>query len=258
MESRWIAAVEPEIREAIDRASHLCDEDAERVILEALERHPKNLDLRTMLGKVQSRLHREGDAEVTLRGVLEADPLHEDASCALGRLLDQSLRTDEAEQVYRKLLRESPASHCALDDLCRLLLAEGRHLEALDVARNHADKYPDNLEAYDGLRYLLAVIEDELCGGYISESTSDESLEQLVVNLLEQYDVIVRIEQNVGLFSEMPDNFSSNLQNEYLRIVGELEHLSRIMSDRGINLSSSLDNQLSASVKAGSSRRGRM
>jgi Flp pilus assembly protein TadD len=250
------------VREALERASSLCDEecddDAEQVILEALERHPRNLDLRTMLGKVQSRLHREEDAEVTLRGVLEDDPLHEDASCALGRLLDQSLRTGEAEQVFRELLKKAPASHCALDDLCRLLLAEGRSLEALDVARNHAGRFPDNLKAYDGLRYVLAVIEDELCGGYISKSTDDATLDQLLVNLLDQYDTILRIERNVCSFSDMPDNISCDLQNEYLRIVGELEHLSRIMSDRGINLSSSIDNQLSAAVQEGSSRRGKM
>jgi len=184
--------------------------------------------------------------------------MHEDASCALGRLLDQSLRTEEAEQVYRNLLKESPASHCALDDLCRFLLAEGRHIEALEVARGHADRFPDNLEAYDGLRYALAVIEDELCGGYISESTSDETLNQLIMNLLEQYDAILRIEANVGAFSVLPESISCDLQNEYLRIVGELEHLSRIMRDRGINLSSSLDNQLSAAVQEGSSRRGKM
>jgi predicted Zn-dependent protease len=251
-----------DITETLDRASNLCDEecdeDAERVILEALEKHPKNLDLRTMLGKVQSRLHREEDAEVTLRGVLKEDPLHEDASCALGRLLDQSLRTNEAEQVYRELLKKAPASHCALDDLIRFLLAEGRHIEALEVARSHADRFPDSLEAYDGLRYALAVIEDELCGGYISESTSDDTLNQLVLNLLDQYDTILRINANVGPFSVLPEIISCDLQNEYLRIVGELEHLSRIISDRGVALTSSLSNQLSASVKEGASRREKM
>ncbi|MHA2003101.1 MAG: hypothetical protein ACW975_00655 [Candidatus Thorarchaeota archaeon] len=250
------------IRDALDRATNLCDEEydeeAERVILEALEKHPNNLDLLTMLGRIQSRLHREGDAEVTLRGVLEEDPLHEDASCALGRLLDQSLRTDEAEQVYRELLRKSPASHCALDDYSRFLLAEGRNIEALEVARDHVDRFPNQLEAYDGLRYVLAVVEDELCGGYISESTSNETLNQLVVNLLEQYDAILRIEKNVGSFSSMHESISCDLQNEYLRIVGELEHLSEIIGDRGITLSSALGNKLSDSIQEGSSRRETM
>lgn len=254
--------MDPGVKDALERASNLCDEecdeDAERVLLEALERHPKNLDLRTKLGKVQSRLHREEDAEVTLRGILEEDPLHEDASCALGRLLDQSLRTDEAEQVYRELLKKSPASHCALDDFCRLLLAENRHLEALEVARNHADKFPNDLEAYDGLRYLLTVIEDELCAGYISESTSDETLEHLAVNLLEQYDALMRIEKNVGSSSSLAENIACDLQNEYLRIVGELEHLSGVIDDRGLDLQSSLSMQLSAAVKEGSDRRGKM
>ncbi|MHA1925656.1 MAG: hypothetical protein ACW974_07050 [Candidatus Thorarchaeota archaeon] len=252
----------PGIRDALDQASNLCDEecdeDAERVLLEALERHPKNLDLRTMLGKVQSRLHREEDAEVTLRGVLEEEPLHEDASCALGRLFDQSLRTDEAEQVYRELLKKSPASHCALDDLCRLLLAENRRPEALDVARNHAEKFPNDLEAYDGLRYLLSVIEDELCGGYISESTSNETLEHLAVNLLEQYDALMRIEKNIGSFSSLAENIAYDLQNEHLRIVGELEHLSGVIDVRGLELQLSLSKQLSAAVQEGSSRRGMM
>ncbi|MFW9968203.1 MAG: tetratricopeptide repeat protein [Candidatus Thorarchaeota archaeon] len=254
--------MELDVDEALSRASALCDEecddDAERVLLEALEKHPNNLDLRTMLGKVQSRLHREEEAEITLRGVLEKDPLHEDASCALGRLLDQSLRSDEAEQVYRELLKESPSSHCALDDLCRLLLAEGRPLEALDVARGHSDRFPDHIEAYDGLRYVLAVIEDELSEGYISESTSDETLVRLVANMLEQYKVILKMEHNIDSFSALPENVSYDLENDYLRIVGELEHLSEIINDRGINLPSLLANQLSASVKEGSSRRERI
>ena len=247
------------VEKALNRASALCDEecdgDAERVLLEALEKHPKNLDLRTMLGKVQSRLHREEEAEITLRRVLEENPLHEDASCALGRLLDQSLRSDEAEQVYRELLKESPSSHCALDDLCRLLLAEDRPLEALDVAREHVDRFPDHIEAYDGLRYVLVVIEDELSEGYINDSTSDETLERLAVNLLEQYEVILKMEGNIGAFSSLPENISCDLENEYLRIVGELEYLSEIISDRGINLPSLLENKLSASVQEGSSRR---
>ncbi|KXH72415.1 MAG: hypothetical protein AM326_03495 [Candidatus Thorarchaeota archaeon SMTZ-45] len=250
------------VEKALNRASALCDEecdgDAERVLLEALEKHPKNLDLRTMLGKVQSRLHREEEAEITLRRVLEENPLHEDASCALGRLLDQSLRSDEAEQVYRELLKESPGSHCAMDDFCRLVLAEGRSLEALDIARRHADRFPNHIEAYDGLRYILVVIEDELSEGYISDSISDETLERLVVNLLEQYEVILKMENNVGSFSALPETISCDLESEYLRIVGELEHLSEIISNRGVNLPSLLANQLSASVKEGSSRRERI
>ncbi len=247
------------VRKALERASQLCDEecdqDAEQVILDALKEHPESLDLRTMLGSVQSRLHREEEAEITLRDVLKLNPLHEDAACALGRLLDQSLRTEEAERVFREQLSKSPESHCALDDLCRLLLAEGRHIEALDVARDHANRFPDCVEAYDGLRYVLSVIEDELCGGYVSESTNDETLVLLVVNLLEQYDVFLKIEKNMGSFSSLQENTACDLQNEYLRIVGELEHVSGIISDRGISLSQSLGNQLSASVQEGSSRR---
>jgi tetratricopeptide (TPR) repeat protein len=247
------------IRESLDKAYNLCDEecdeDAERVILNALESYPENLDLRTMLGKIQSRLNRDEEAEVTLRGVLKDDPLHEDASCALGRLLDQSLRTNEAEQVYRGLLSESPASHCALDDLCRLLISESRHLEALDVARNHVDRFPDCLEAYDGLRYLLAVLEDEIGGGYISESTDNETLEKLVVNLLEQFDAITRIEKNIGLLSSLGEPIASDMQEEYLRIVGELEHLSGVTDARGLNLPLSISAQLEAAVKEGTARR---
>ena len=247
------------IRDALDRASKLCgeecDEEAQKVILEALGRYPENLDLRTMLGKIQARLHREEEAEATLRGVLKDNPIHEDASCALGRLLDQSLRTDEAEQVYRRLLAESPASHCALDDLCRFLIAEDRHLEALDVAREHADRFPDCLEAYDGLRYLLAIMEDEICGGYISESTDNETLENLAVNLLEQFDAIMRIEKNIGPLSGLGEPVASDMQEERLRIIAELEHLSRVIDERGFDLPLALGRQVTAAVKEGINRK---
>ncbi|MFW9887023.1 MAG: hypothetical protein ACFFER_02500 [Candidatus Thorarchaeota archaeon] len=251
--------MDPGIRAALDRASKLCyeecDEEAERVILDALGSYPENLDLRTMLGRIQARLQREEEAEVTLRGVLKDDPLHEDASCALGRLLDQSLRTDEAEQVYRRLLAESPASHCALDDLCRFLIAEDRQLEALDVARKHAGRFPDCLEAYDGLRYLLAIIEDEICGGYISESTDNETLEKLAANLLEQFDAIMRIERNIGPLSHLGESIASDMQEERLRIVAELEHLSGVIDERGLDLPLSLNRQLTTAIKEGITRK---
>ncbi|MFW9802159.1 MAG: tetratricopeptide repeat protein [Candidatus Thorarchaeota archaeon] len=250
--------MDPGVRNALDRASKLCDEEcdeeAQGVILDALGSYPENPDLRTMLGKIQARLQREDEAEVTLRGVLKDDPLHEDASCALGRLLDQSLRTDEAEKVYRRLLTESPASHCALDDLCRLLLAEGQCFEALEVARAHANRFPDCLEAYDGLRYLLAIVEDELCEGYISESTDNETLEKLTVNLLEQFDVMMRIKKNVGPLSGMEEPLATDMQEEYLRIVGELDHLSRVIDERVFTLPTSLSRQLLNAVKEGSAR----
>ena len=51
--------MDPGVREALEKASSFCDEerdeDAERVILKALEVYPNNLDLRTMLGKIQSK-----------------------------------------------------------------------------------------------------------------------------------------------------------------------------------------------------------
>ncbi|MFW9912022.1 MAG: hypothetical protein ACFFEU_06105 [Candidatus Thorarchaeota archaeon] len=251
--------MESEIRATLEEATRLCDEecdeDAEVLVLDALSKFPDHADLLTILGKIQSRLHKEQHAETTLKAVLAKNPNHEDASCALGRLLDQSLRTEEAETLYRGLLERRPDSHCALDDLCRLLIGEGRHLEALDVARNHVDRYPGSLEAYDGLRYLLAVLEDEICGGYVSDSTDNETLEKLVVNLIEQFDVIMRIEKNIGPLSGLAEPIASDMQEEYLRIVGELEHLYGVIDARGLNLPLSLSAQLAAAIKEGTDRR---
>jgi tetratricopeptide (TPR) repeat protein len=251
--------MESEIREALEKATRLCDEecdeDAEVLILDALSKFPDHADLLTILGKIQSRLHKEQHAETTLKAVLAKNPNHEDASCALGRLLDQSLRTEEAETLYRGLLERRPDSHCALDDLCRLLIGEGRYLEALDVARDHVDRYPDSLEAYDGLRYLLAVLEDEICGGYVSESTDNETIEKLAVNLLEQFDAITRIEKNIGPLSGLGEPTASDMQEEYLRIVAELEHLSGVIEARGLDLPLSLSRQLTTVVKEGIARK---
>ncbi|MFW9945041.1 MAG: hypothetical protein ACFFB7_08590, partial [Candidatus Sifarchaeia archaeon] len=103
------------IREVREKASNLLEadkaEEAEKTLLDAMQDYPDDLDLLSMLGIIQSRLHKEEEAELTFRSVLERDPCHEEAACALGRILDNSLRTEEAEVLYKDVLSKRPDSH---------------------------------------------------------------------------------------------------------------------------------------------------
>ncbi|MFQ5834243.1 MAG: tetratricopeptide repeat protein [Candidatus Thorarchaeota archaeon] len=210
----------------LEAIENLCKEDrneeAESILKEALASNPDDLDLKTMLGIVQSRLHRDEDAESTLRSVLQVDQNQEDAVCALGRILDQSLRSKEAEQMYRGLLTQRPESHCALDDLCRLLVSEGREQEALLLARNHTKDFPKDLRAYDGLRYVLATLEESLI---LADSQDQENSMKLSENLLEQFNLILKIEIQVDPIWFQSEEVVQDLEEDLMRIAQELEHL---------------------------------
>ncbi|MFW9799806.1 MAG: tetratricopeptide repeat protein [Candidatus Thorarchaeota archaeon] len=233
-------------RTVLEAIENLCkeerNEEAESLLKEALESNPENLDLKTMLGIVQSRLHMDEDAETTLRSVLQADQNHEDAVCALGRILDQSLRSKEAERMYRGLLTRRPESHCALDDLCRLLLSEGHEQEALLLARNHTKGFPKDIHAYDGLRYVLAAFEESLV---LADSQDQENSRRLTENLLEQFDLILRIENQVDSKWFENEELFQNLKEDLMRISQELEHLLNTLEGYEV----SVDDRLRERVK---------
>ncbi|RDE13020.1 MAG: hypothetical protein C4K49_09040 [Candidatus Thorarchaeota archaeon] len=218
-----------EIRRVLAMASGLCSredhEEAEKLIRDALEHYPGDLDLKAMLGIILSRTERDREAESVLRSVLKRDPDHEQATSTLGRLLDNSLRTEEAESLYRGLLERRPASHSIADDLCRMLVEEDRPDEAYRIAKTHADRYPNEYEAYSAIQHVLESIED-----IIREMTEEtdfdrRNLARLASNLIEQFEVIRRMEMHVGKDSLRAGDHIWELDEEVMRIAGELEYV---------------------------------
>ena len=195
--------------------------EAEALIKKHLTIDPDNLELLTKLGIIQARLCKDHQAESSFRSVLAKNSNHENAVCGLGRLLDQSLRTDEAEQLYRRYLKENPLGHCGLEDLCRLLISEGRTNEALILARNQVKKHGASMEASGALWYVLHILEDDLDNQLNDDRENSTIFSRLAENLLEQLELVTQIEKTTSSY----DSFRSELEDEKIRLVCEIQTL---------------------------------
>jgi tetratricopeptide (TPR) repeat protein len=219
--------------------------EAERALLDAIQDYPDDLDLLSMLGIVQARLHKEEEAESTFRSVLERDPCHEEAACALGRILDNSLRTEEAEALYEDVLSKKPDSHCALDDFCRLLISEDREEEALQIARDHAESHPQPINAYDGLRYVLARREDRLEGMVDTVDPDSALVYELFQTMLEQLETVHTAFDSVDV-KTLPEDTLADLEEERIRLKAEIGHLRTQMSDMGLAVEPDLESRINS------------
>lgn len=232
--------------DVLEEANNLCESDrdleAEVLVKTQLANDPENLELHTKLAYIQSRLCRDSEAETTFRFVISRNSAIEDAVCGLGRLLDQSLRTEEAEKLYRDFLKSNPPGHCAFEDLCRLLLSEGRADEALTLARKHAKLYGDQLNAFDGIRYVLLILEDQLKSELDDNPESELVFFSLLDTLFEQLDVVSKIEENV----ETPEVLLSDLADDRVRLLGDIVELLQRASNRGISVPDDYQKRLSS------------
>jgi tetratricopeptide (TPR) repeat protein len=240
------------IREVREMASNLIEaertDEAERALHDALQDYPDDLNLLSMLGVVQARLHKEKEAESTLRSVLENDACHEEAVCALGRILDNSLRTEEAEALYKDILSKKPDSHCALDDFCRLLLSEDREVEALEIARDHVESHPHSIEAYDGLRYVLARREDRLEGMVDTVEPDRALVRELFDAMLEQLETIRSALDAIDV-KTMPKDALADLEEEQIRLKVAIGHLRTQIRDLGHAIKPDLESRINSALQ---------
>ncbi len=236
--------MEDESDKVLKEVSELCQDEreleAEILVKEQLAADPDNLALMTKLGEIQARLCNDHEAESTFRAVLVRDPNHEDAVCGLGRLLDQALRTEEAEQLYQEFIDNNPVGHCALEDLCRVLLSEGRSDEAFKLARNQVELYGNTTLAYDALRYILHIEEDRLESELNDDRENENLFSQLMNNLLEQVELVVKIE----IIGDLPDDLYCELEDDRTRLIGEIDQLIRSAPSRGISVSDELHTRI--------------
>ncbi len=228
--------MKPESKKVLQKVDDLCQDEreleAEVLVKEQLAIDPDNLELMTKLGELQARLCNDHEAESTFRAVLVRNPNHEDAVCGLGRLLDQALRTEEAEQIFRTFIQNNPVSHCALEDLCRILLAEGQTDEAFQLARNQVTQYGDDAKAFDALRYILHIHEDQLESELNDDRENETIFTQLIDNLFEQLEQVVTMESKFDLL----DDKLTELEDDKTRIISEITHLLNSASSRNITV----------------------
>lgn len=242
--TQLVAAMTDESDKVLKEVTELCQNEreleAEVLVKEQLTADPDNLELMTKLGEIQARLCNDQEAESTFRAVLVRDPNHESAVCGLGRLLDQALRTEEAEQLYQEFIQNNPVGHCALEDLCRILYSEERADEAFELARNQVKQFSDNFNAFDALRYLLHIEEDNLESELNDDRENKSLFSRMIDNLLEQIEMVLRIEY----IDELSGNLRSELEDDRIRLAGEIENLIKSAPSRNLSVSEELQNRL--------------
>jgi predicted Zn-dependent protease len=238
--------MDDELQRVLDAASALCsreeNEEALKLVEDTLEKYPSHQGLMTMLGIVLSRLGRENEAESVLRSVLKGDPSNEQATSALGRLLDNSLRTEEAERLYRGLLDRKPASHTVLDDLCSLLLDTEQYDEAHRLARTHIERFSAMYEAYGPLQHVLQTEEDNVSEGTDESDFDRKGLTKFASNLIEQFEVIVNMEKNVGRDKLISLGRSWDLDEEAIRVATELGRIEDAFKKHRASMTPALQN----------------
>jgi tetratricopeptide (TPR) repeat protein len=252
--------VDKEVAEILAKAEELSkdeeQEEALELIQNSLSSFPRNPDVMTMQAVLLVRLDRDTQAESILREVLTEHPHHESAISALGRLCDNSLRCDEAEKLFRRGLEEKPDSHILIDDLCRLLIDEDRIEEAHKQAKEHAQRFSEEYAAYDALRYTLVRIEDQLDEA-LDQSVHDypSSLE-LASNLVEQFFVFMKIQDEVGSERLRNDDVEWELHEDIFRVIGELENVKGRLDTQKVKISKALEDQILSVLKRGREIRG--
>ncbi len=228
----------------IDRAEELCilceEDEAERIVREALEMKPNHLGLQTELAIILSRKGYDTKAEGILRKVIKQDPYHQRAIAALGRMLDNSLRSDEAETLFTIFLKKRPDAHIVFDDLCRLWFDNEEQEKALEAARKHITEYPNAVHAYDALRFVLVRLEDDLSSDLADDPTDHERIIAFSKNILEQYSILMKLKDMVTS-SQEADKYHEDLEEDLRRIKGELLELRKRYQNQHVPISKELD-----------------
>lgn len=129
---------------------------AEKMLLEATQRFPKNAQLQFFLGSVYDRLGKTDKLTSQMRKVLDLDPQHAQAMNYLAYVLaDKNLNLEEAEQLARTALDLQPQDPYVLDTMGWVFFKQGR----MDLSVQY-------LEAAYKLRGDEAVIVEHLADAY--------------------------------------------------------------------------------------------
>ncbi|MGY5876293.1 MAG: hypothetical protein RTU30_11155 [Candidatus Thorarchaeota archaeon] len=247
------------IEDILKFVTESCYEDefelAEVLLREKLQIHPDNLDIRTQLGVIVAKRDNDVESEKLLRDVLDTDPFFEPAISALGNLLDNTLRSEEAEQLYRNKLSEKGDCHSVIDDLCRLLWSEDHRDTAHNAAREHASKFPTNPNAYDALRYVLSKMEDYLEEKCEDADYADGCLIQFADTFASHIEVLLELESNVPKDIVIQGDFQPCIDQDLVRITGELEHLNNRLAKQNTKISTDLRKRIETVLDVGSQRR---
>ncbi|MHA2424629.1 MAG: tetratricopeptide repeat protein [Candidatus Thorarchaeota archaeon] len=235
-------------KEIIDRAEELCvlceEEEAQKLVQDALQEDPTNLELKTELAVILARRGYDNKTEKILRDVLAINPRQERAVSALGNLLGNSLRFEEAENLFKSFLSEQPHGHMVLDDLSRLLYDLERVEEALDLGRKHLAEYPQELASYDALKYVLAMQEDDLASDLADDPDDLRRLQKYADNLIEQYSILQHMKNCDIVIDCKEDDYSLDIDEDVQRVVAEIRDVQKRSSRLKKKIPSKLMNRI--------------
>ncbi|UCE11747.1 MAG: tetratricopeptide repeat protein [Candidatus Thorarchaeota archaeon] len=221
-------------------------------LLDAIDRHPKNSELKLQLARCLSVIHREDESESLLRSILQSDPTHEPATLFLGRLLDNSDRSSEAEREYRFYLKRNPAGHLIVYELCRILLESERIEDAEMVAQNHLETHSSKHMAYEPILMVLSHKEEEIEEVAIDSNYKSSSLRRLLEIHLLQFDLLLDKERCAD--SEEASK-SDDVTESLLRVTGEIMHLLDRAKSTRVKLPKKLSKRCREAVEEGMRRR---
>jgi tetratricopeptide (TPR) repeat protein len=129
---------------------------AERVLRQAIETNPQQLDAYSMLGQIYIAQRRLNDAlkefdELSRR---QSNPVS--AHTVVGMLLQATNRRAEAKERYQKALAIDPNAAVAANNLAWLQAEDGGNLDvALRLAQTAKSRLPESPEVNDTLGYIL-------------------------------------------------------------------------------------------------------
>ncbi|MBD3406907.1 MAG: hypothetical protein GF411_12390 [Candidatus Lokiarchaeota archaeon] len=230
------------------------DEEAEELLHPALSENPENPKLLTLEAILILRKGKENLAESKLQKIIKQDSSNELAVYTLGRILNSQLRVEEVESLYKNTLEKHPDSHQVLDDLCRFLYEEDRAEEAFKLATKHYKKFPRVYEAYDAIRFLNHSVEDSLISDVEDTDGDVGYLKMLISNQLDQFDLLIRMEEQVGREKLESLEVAWEVDEDLIRLAGELEHYRQVAKEVGLTLPANLDKRIDEVIENGRSR----
>ena len=119
------------------RAMHLrgLDHDAERILLDAVQKNPRSADARAALGVLQADLGKIAEAEATLKKAVSLDRKSADIANNYGFVLLASGQAELAVAAFQGALAIDPASARTRNNLGFALVRLDRYDEALEMFR---------------------------------------------------------------------------------------------------------------------------
>ena len=129
--------------------------DARKVLEEALEAKPDDLDAMETLGRLHNQEGRTAEAAALLSRAAAMKPNDPQLVAHLGYALEKNGNLEQAAQVLTGVVESVPASTIARELLAEAQFKQGKREEAVAVVREGLERRPDSPDLYRRLGSLL-------------------------------------------------------------------------------------------------------